>query len=356
MFPHIIIPGNGKAKFCARFFNIAAMSVEKIIGAWKKKQFRPVYWLEGEEDYYIDQVMDYAEHHILSESEAGFNLSIFYGKDANWPDVVNSCMRYPMFAERQVVLLKEAQQMRDIDKLEGYIENPLSSTIFVVSYKEKKVDGRSKLAKLLKEKGEMLTTKKMYDNQLPEWTNELVASKGYSISSKALALLVDHIGNDLSRINNEIEKLAVNLGDKKAINDDHIEQYIGVSKEYNVFELQDALAKKDLVKAMRIIQYFEGNPKSAPIQLVLPTIYNYFAKVFALFGMADKSENAVKPLFYNNIFAARQAIETMKNYGYEGVERVILLLHDYNLRSVGVNDIGTSDASLLKEMVMKMVM
>ena len=331
------------------------MSVEKILSDWKKKAFRPVYWLEGEEDYFIDQVMNYAEHHILSEAEAGFNLTVFYGKDAAWADIVNACMRYPMFAERQVVLLKEAQQMRDIDKLEGYIANPLTSTIFVVSYKEKKVDGRSKLAKLLKDKGEMLSTKKMYDNQLPEWVNNLAAGKGYSLSQKALMLLVEHIGNDLSRINNEIDKLAVNLGERKKITEDDIEKYIGVSKEYNVFELQDALAKKDLVRAMRIIRYFESNPKAAPIQLVLPAIYNYFSKVFSVFGMTDKSENAVKPMFYNNIFAARQAIDTMKTYGYDGVEKTILLLHAYNLKSIGVNDMGTEDASLLKELAVKMV-
>jgi DNA polymerase III subunit delta len=332
------------------------MSVEKILGDWKKKSFKPVYWLEGEEDYYIDQVMNFAEHNILSEAEAGFNLTVFYGKDANWPDIINACMRYPMFAERQVVLLKEAQQMKDIDKLEPYIDNPLISTVFVVSYKEKKVDGRSKLAKLLKEKGELLSTKKMYENLLPEWTNGLVESKGYSISRKAVMLLVEHIGNDLSRINNEIEKLAVNLGTRKTITEDDIEEYIGVSKEYNVFELQDALAKKDLEKAMRIIQYFEGNPKAGPIQLVLPAIYNYYAKVFSVFGMNDKSENAVKSLFYNNIFAARQALETVQKYGYEGVERVILLLHNYNLKAVGVNDTGTADASLLKELAAKMMM
>jgi DNA polymerase-3 subunit delta len=330
------------------------MSVEKILNDWKNKKFRPVYWLEGEEDFYIDQVMNYAEHSILSESEAGFNLTVFYGKDAAWPEVVNACMRYPMFAERQVVLLKEAQQMRDLDKLEPYIENPLGSTIFVVSYKEKKVDGRSRLAKILKEKGELLSTKKMYENQLPEWVNGLVESKGYSITSKALMLLVEHIGNDLSRINNEIDKLAVNLSERKKISEDDIEKYIGVSKEYNVFELQDALAKKDLLKAIRIIQYFEGNPKAAPIQLVLPSIYNYFAKVFSIFGMPDKSENAIKSLFYNNIFAARQALETMRNYGYEGVEKTLLLLHHYNLKSVGVNDNGTPDASLLKELAVKM--
>src|SRR5687768_17121722 len=193
------------------------MSAEKIIGDWKKKIFKPVYWLEGEENFFIDKVVDFAEHHLLPESEASFNLSVFYGRDANWADVVNACCRYPMFAEKQVVLLKEAQHMRDIEKLESYIDKPLASTVFVVSYKEKKVDGRSKLAKLLKEKGVMLTTKKMYENQLPEWTSELVQSKGYSMGQKAVLLLVDHIGNDLSRIDNEIDKLLVNVGSRKSI-------------------------------------------------------------------------------------------------------------------------------------------
>src|SRR3984957_1158423 len=237
------------------------MSVEKIITSWKKKSFKPIYWFEGEEEYYIDILVDYAEHHILSEAESSFNLSVFYGKDADWASVINACRRYPMFAERQVVLLKEAQQMRDIDKLEAYIDKPLSSTVFVVAYKEKKVDGRSKLAKLLKDKdkAEVFTTKKMYDNQLPEWTSELIQGKGYEITQKALLLLVDHIGNDLNRINNEVDKLLVSLGASKRITEDEIERYVGVSKEYNVFELQDAFAKKDKVKAIRIIQYFEGN-------------------------------------------------------------------------------------------------
>src|ERR1700729_1736018 len=171
-----------------------SMTVEKILGDWRQKRFKPVYWFEGEEEYYIDQLVDYAEHHILTESEASFNLSVFYGKDAAWAEVINACRKYPMFGDRQVVLLKEAQQMREIERLEPYIENPLSSTIFVVSYKEKKIDGRSRMAKLIKEKAELFSTKKMYDNQLPEWTNELVRSKGYSISPRALLLLLDHIG------------------------------------------------------------------------------------------------------------------------------------------------------------------
>lgn len=182
------------------------MLANAIISEWKKHQYKPIYWLEGEEEYFIDKVMEYAESQILNESETGFNLAVFYGKDADWANIINACRRYPMFSDKQVVLLKEAQQMRDLDKLEAYIENPLASTIFVVSYKEKKVDGRTRLAKLLKEKGVVLSTKKLYDNQLPEWTDELIQSKGHTISGKALILLVDHIGNDLSRIEMKLTK------------------------------------------------------------------------------------------------------------------------------------------------------
>jgi len=219
------------------------MAVEKIIAEWKKKVFKPVYWLEGDEEYYIDKAIDYAEHHILDESESAFNLTVFYGRDANWADVMNACRRYPMFAERQVVLLKEAQHMRDIEKLEAYVENPLQSTVFVVSYKDKKVDGRTKFAKTLKEKGGLLTTKKLYDNQLPEWTQELLESKGLSISPKGLALLVDHIGNDLTRIENEIEKISVNLVKRKTITEEDIEEFTCVVNEFNVFNLNVVLAK-----------------------------------------------------------------------------------------------------------------
>ncbi|HTI08049.1 MAG TPA: DNA polymerase III subunit delta [Puia sp.] len=331
------------------------MSVEKILADWKKLKFKPVYWLEGEEEYYIDKLMQYAEHQILSEADAGFNLTVFYGKDADWTAVINACRRYPMFAERQVVLLKEAQQMRDIDKLEAYIEKPLNSTVFVVSYKEKKVDGRSKLAKLLKEKAELFTTKKMYDNQLPDWTNELVQSKGYSISQKALLLLVDHIGNDLSRIDNEIEKLLVNLTGRNNITEDDIERYVGISKEYNVFELQDAFAKKDRVKAIRIIQYFESNPKAAPIQLILPSLYNFFSKAYMTFGQSSTDEKTIAAAIGVNFYFVKDYITAVRNYKYEGIENGLLLLHAYNLKSIGVNSTGAEDASLLKELVVKIM-
>lgn len=331
------------------------MSVEKIITDWKRKDFKPLYWLEGEEEYFIDKLVEYAEHHILNESEASFNLSIFYGKDANWADVINSCRRYPMFAERQVVLLKEAQQMRDVEKLESYIENPLSSTVFVVSYKEKKLDARKKFTKIIKEKGVLLTTKKMYDRDLPMWTQELLQTKGLTITQKGLALLVEHIGNDLVRIENEIDKLSVNLGKRINITDDDIEQYIGVSKEYNVFELQAALAAKDLARSIRIIQYFEANPKAGPIQLVLPSLYSFFSKVFMVFGAATNDEKTIATTLGVNPYFMKDYMQAAKLYSYLGVEKALLLLHQYNLKSVGVGSSGTEDASLLKEMVVKMM-
>src|SRR5688572_5284681 len=330
------------------------MAVEKIIADWKKKEFKPVYWLEGDEEYFIDKAINYAEHHILTESEASFNLSVFYGRDTSWADVINACRRYPMFAERQVILLKEAQQMRDVEKLEGYIENPLGSTVFIVAYKVKKVDGRSKLAKLLKQKAVLITTKKIYDSQLPEWTQDLLRSKQLSISPKGLALLVDHIGNDLTRIENEIEKISINLGKRKTITEEDIEEFVGVSKDFNVFELQSALARKDLAKSIRIIQYFESNPKAAPIQLILPSLYGFFSKVFMIFGAGTQDEKAIATAIGVNSFFVKDYLQAAKVYDYQGIERILLLLHQYNLKSIGINNAGTEDGSLLKEMVCKM--
>jgi DNA polymerase-3 subunit delta len=332
------------------------MSAEKIINEWKKGQFKPIYWLEGEEPYFIDQVVNYAEHHILSAGEAGFNLTIFYGRDADWTAIINACRRYPMFAERQVVLLKEAQQMRDVEKLEGYIDNPLSSTIFVVSYKEKKVDARTKFAKLLKQKGEMLTTKKMYDNQLPDWVNQMVQQHGLTISQKALLLLVDHIGNDLSRLQNEVEKIAVNLNGRKNVTEEDIETFVGISKEFNVFEFQDAVVKRDLPKAIRIIRYFEANPKAAPIQMLLPALYNFFSKVYMVFSLEVKDERSVASTLGVNPFFAKDYLGAMRNYDFRSTEKILLLLHQYNLRSIGVGDGGTEDAGLLKELVAKIML
>ena len=332
------------------------MSAEKIIAELKKGSYKPVYWLEGEEEFFIDKVVDYAEHNILNESEKSFNLSVFYGKDTEWGDVVNACRRYPIFSDKQVILLKEAQAMRNIERLESYIEKPLSSTMLVVAYKNKKVDGRTKLAKLLKEKGVLLTTKKLYDNELPEWTQQLIKTKGYTINRKALFLLIDHIGNDLSRLNNEVDKLALNLNGRTTITEDDIETYVGVSKEFNVFELQQAIAGRDLYKAIRIINYFEANPKAAPMQLILPSLYNFFSKVQMVYSVSSRDEKSLAAAIGVNIFFVRDYLQAAQQYSAATIERILLLLHEYNLRNIGINDAGTSDADLLKEMAVKMIM
>ena len=244
--------------------------------------------------------------------------------------------------------------MRDVEKLEAYIENPLNSTIFIVSYKDKKVDGRSKLARLLKQKAVLITTKKIYDNQLPEWTQELLRSKQLAISPKGLVLLVDHIGNDLTRIENEIEKISINLGKRKTITEEDIEEFVGVSKDFNVFELQSALARKDLAKSIRIIQYFESNPKAAPMQLVLPSLYGFFSKVFMVFGAGTQDEKGIAIAIGVSPFFVKDYLQAAKEYDYQGIERILLLLHQYNLKSIGINNAGTEEGSLLKEMVCKM--
>jgi DNA polymerase-3 subunit delta len=331
------------------------MNAEKILTDLRKKVFKPVYWLEGDEEYFIDQVISFAEHNILSPEEASFNQTVFYGRDAAWADVVNAAMRYPMFAEKQVVILKEAQSMRDLEKLESYISKPLDSTILFIAYKNKKVDGRTKLAKLLKEKAVFFTTKKLYDNELPEWTQALVRSKGFTITNKALFLLIDHIGNDLNRLNNEVDKLVLNLSDRKNITEDEVENYVGISKEFNVFELQQAIAQKDLYKAIRIINYFEANPKAAPLPLIFPSLYNFFSKVQMIYSVPVRDEKSVAAAIGVNNFFVRDYLQTATRFSAHEVEKLILLLHQYNLKGIGINDAGSTDGMLLKEMVVKMI-
>ncbi|HEU4555068.1 MAG TPA: DNA polymerase III subunit delta [Chitinophaga sp.] len=330
------------------------MEYQDIIKDWKQKKFKPLYWLEGEEDFFIDQVSNYAEHKLLDEAEKGFNLTILYGKDTDWSTVINACRRYPMFAEKQVVLLKEAQAMRDLLKLEPYIDHPLESTIFVVAHKQGKIDGRSKMAKLIKEKGVLLSTKKMYDNQLPGWVEVYVRELGRAISQKACILLVDHIGNDLSRIANEIDKLLVNLPADKKIDESDIEKYVGISKEYNVFELQNAVGQQDFAKVMRIVNYFAANPKAGPVQMVIPALYNFFSKVNLVFGVKGGEKEIAAALGVHPFFV-KDYMHAARQYGAEGAEKAILLLHTYNLRSIGINDSGVADGELMKELMYKIM-
>ena len=332
------------------------MSVEQILSDWSRKTYKPVYWLEGEEPYYLDTLTQFAEHQILPADQTVFNLSVFYGRDAKVDEVINACKRYPMFHELQVVVLKEAQQMRDLDKLETYISNPLGSTIFIVAHKEKKVDGRSKLSKILKTKAEVLSTKKLYDNELPEWASSMIKTKALDIQSKALHMLVGHIGNDLQRIENEVDKLSINLQGRKQITEDDIENFIGISKEFNIFELQAAIINRDLPAALNIINYFSSNPKAAPIQLILPTLFSFFSKLYVAASIGSRDEYSLSAALGVKGFFVKQYIQALQRYNYTDIEKVLMLLQHYNLMSVGIGRVNIDDASLLKEMVAKIVM
>jgi DNA polymerase-3 subunit delta len=330
------------------------VDVASILRSWSKGQFSPFYWLEGEEDYFIDQLTEAAEKTILKPEEAAFNCTVFYGRETSWADLVNQCRRYPMFAERQVVVLKEAQQLRDIEKLEPYFEQPLSSTILLIAYKEKKLDNRKKVARLIKEKGTYISFKKLNEKEVAAWIEQRLAAKELKITPHALLLMVDHLGSELSKVEQEIEKLQLNSKAGAVIDEDAIERFVGVSKEFNVFELQTALAQKDFLKAFRIIQYFKQNPKAAPLQLILPLLYSFFSKVYMLFGTDTSDDRLLASQLGIPPFSIRNYKEAARLYGYKGIEFNLLLLHQYNLKSVGVGAPATEDASLLKEIIVKM--
>ncbi|MBW7838854.1 MAG: DNA polymerase III subunit delta [Chitinophagaceae bacterium] len=331
------------------------MTSLSIIDEWQAQSFRPIYWLEGPEDFFIDEVMYYAEHNLLTEDQASFNLTVFYGKDAEWAEVVNACQRYPVFSNRQVVLLKEGQQMRDLEKLEPYFEKPNEATTFVISYKGKTLDGRTRFSKVVRKNGVILTSKKIYDNQLPAWTNSYVQSKGFKITPKALSLLADHIGNDLSRITNEVNKLIINISPDKPITEEDIEKYIGISKDYNIFELQEALSFKNRAKAIRIVQYIDTNPKAFSAQSILPALYGYFTKLMIISQLPDKSENTLRVHFNNNPSAITQSIAALKNYSFKDMEQALILLHHYNLKTIGIDTYTNAIGPLLKELVYKIM-
>src|SRR5690606_1474541 len=326
-----------------------------IIKAWESKKFKPVYWFEGEEVYYIDELINYAETSILPEAEASFNLSIFYGKDSSWADVVNACMKYPMFSDRQIVILKEAQQMKDLDLLSNYIQKPLHSTIFIVGHKNKALDARTSFAKLVKSATEYVKFEKVKDHKLPDVVKNLVQSRELSIGNKALMMLIEHIGSDLSRINNELDKVMVNMGGKKEITEELIEEFIGISKDYNVFELQRALGKKDIALSLKIVGYFESNPKSVNIHSVVPVLYGFFSKALSV-SVASKTGGNIESETGIRGFLLSDYYETAKRYSTEQLEKVIILLNNFNLRSLGVNDPGSPQGSLMKELVMKIAM
>lgn len=325
---------------------------ESVISDLRKKIYKPVYFLAGEESYYIDKVSDFIGETVLDKSERDFNQIIVYGDDTTVAGIIELARRFPMMANHQVILVREAQTLRKIEDLAIYAENPLQSTILVINYKYKTLDKRTKLYKLLETKGVYFESPRLRDYQVPPWIKEYLMSRGVKIESDAGAMLTEYLGTDLGKIANELEKLIISLpAGKPVITMELIEKNIGISKDYNNFELQKAVGEKNIEKANRIIRYFADNPKDNPLTLTISSLFSYFSKLLLFHSLADKSKNNIAATLKINPYFVREYETAGRNYNLAKVVTVISLLRTYDLRSKGVGDAGTASGDLLKELI-----
>lgn len=329
------------------------LKFEEIIRDLKNKVYHPVYFLQGEEPYFIDAITEHIAEHVLDESEREFNQSVVYGRDTNVDDIVSMAKRFPMMANHQVVIVKEAQHIRNIEQLEPYLDNPQPTTILVICYKYKKVDGRKAFGKNLKSKAVVLTSDKIRDYKVADWIVGYLKGKKHTISPLSCKLLADYLGTDIGKIVNELDKLMIVLPEGSEITPDDIERNIGISKDYNVFELQNALGKKNIVHANRIINYFAANPKDHPMVVTIAILYNYFSKLMHYHFITDKSERNVAAELRVNPFFVKDYALASKHYSAGKVARIISHLREYDLKSKGVNNASAGDGELMRELIYK---
>jgi len=334
-----------------------AVSFENILLDLKKKIYSPVYFLYGEESYFIDVISDFIERNVLSELEKEFNQTIIYGKDIDIPTLASYARRFPMMSNYQVIIVKEAQDLNKLEELEPYIINPMESTLLVLCYKYEKIDRRKTLFKSIEKKGILFESARLYDNKIPDWIGEYVRKRNYSISTKACFLLAEFLGNDISKIVNEISKLIINIPEKQEITEEYVEKNIGISKDYNIFELQKALGKKEVLKANQIINYFAANPRDNPLVKVIPLLFSYFSKILIYHHLRDKSRNNVAAALSINPFFVMDYQQAAANYTSGKLTSIISLLREYDLKAKGVDSSGTSfpDGELLKELIFRIL-
>ena len=328
----------------------------QIVNAIKKGQISPIYFLFGEEAYFIDKISDYIGDKVLTEEEKGFNQMVLYGRDVSIDDIVGNAKRYPMMAERQVVIVKEAQHLsRTIENLCAYAENPQKSTVLVICYKYKKLDKRKKLFKIIKKNGVVFESKKLYENQVSDWLRKHLLSRGYTISHKAALLLVEYLGTDLSKISKEIEKLKLALPKQTEITPEHIEEHIGISKDYNNFELKRAIGERDMLKATKIITYFAQNPKDNPFILTVTLLNSFFTQLLQYHGLNDHSPKSVASALRINPYFVNEIQAAARNYPMKKVSGIISSLREMDLKGKGVGAVAMSDADLLKELIYRII-
>ncbi len=328
--------------------------VVKIVNDIKSGNIKPIYFLMGEEPYYIDKLSDYIEENVLSEDEKGFNQTVMYGRDVTIEDIIGTAKRYPMMAERQVVIVKEAQDLsKTIDKLESYAENPMPSTVLVICYKYKTLDKRKKVTKELAKSGIVYESKKLYENQVGEWIKRVLQGKNYGIEPKASAMLVEFLGTDLSKINNELEKLQIILPKGSTITPKHIEENIGFSKDYNNFELINALGSKNQLKAYQIVNYFAENEKANPLVVTTGTVFGFFVKLLKYHGLKDRNPKNVAAVLAVNPYFLKDYDIALKQYPMKKVSQIVGTLRDVDVKSKGVGANAMPTGDLLKEMLVK---
>ena len=317
---------------------------------------KPIYFLMGEEAFYIDKISDYIENNILSEEEKGFNQMVLYGRDVSIEEIVANAKRFPMMSEKQVVIVKEAQDLsRTIEKLVSYAENPQPTTILVFCYKYKSLDKRKKLSKVIAKNGCLFESKKLYENQVGDWIGQELKGKGYQIDPKAEQMLVEFLGTDLSKINNELEKLMLVLPKGTLISAIHIEENIGISKDFNNFELRKAVGEKQIVKANQIAYYFAQNPKSNPLIMTISLLNSFFTQLLLYHGLKDKGKINVSKMLRINPYFVVEYQNAARNYPMRKVAQVISLLREADLKSKGVGATNLSQGDILKVLLFKVM-
>jgi DNA polymerase-3 subunit delta len=309
----------------------------------------------GEETYFIDKISDYIADNVLTEAEKGFNQTVLYGKDLEPSTIIGNARRFPMMANHQVIIVREAQNIKKIEDLEPYVKNPLNSTILVINYKYKTLDKRKTFPKLIDQKGVLFESKKIYDNQLPAWITTYLKNQRYTISPQAAAMIAEYLGTDLGKVVNELDKLIISLPVGTQITPDHIEKNIGISKEFNVFELQNALGDRDLLRANRIINYFGANPSSNPVTVVVSALFSYFSKLLNYHFLEDKSQNNVASVLQVHPFFVKNYVAAAKNYNIKKLVEIVSILREYDMKSKGWGNVSASQADLQKEMIYRIL-
>lgn len=335
---------------------------KKILDKLKSRKYDPVYVLQGEETYYIDLISNYIESSILTDAEKSFNQVIVYGKDVTVNAILTHARRFPMMAERQVVIVKEAQDILDLQKESGakmlldYLQRPVPSTLLVLCHKHKTFDKRKELGKMIEQLTEAATFKKKKDNELGVFIQEHAASKQFKMDDRAIQVLAEYVGNDLNRLANEIDKVLINTQAGQTITADLVMAHVGISKEYNIFELQKALIRKDQLQVNKIVNYFEANTKKNPVIPMVAFLYSFFSKVLIASSSPDKSDNGIATFLKINRYFASDYSVTLRNYSGKQVMNTISLLKQTDLKLKGVDSGDASEGQLLRELVLRMMM